>query len=479
MKNLFNDDTITAISTPVGKSGIGIVRLSGKRSLQVAEKIFIAANGKRLCELPSHSMQYGWIVENSKLKIQNSKLKKKENKEAQIIDEVLLTVMRAPRTYTREDIVEINCHSGIVVLKRILELVLRKGARLAVPGEFTKRAYINGRIDLAQAEAVLDVINSKSELALKAALAQLQGKLSKKIRALRKSLLEILAQLEASIDFSDQEIGLDPSQKLLKRIAGIHKDLDELLRNAQTGMILREGITCVICGRPNVGKSSLLNALLKKERAIVTAVPGTTRDILEETLDLFGIPLLLIDTAGIIKWSNLAEKEAVRRSKQSINEASMVLLVVDASQKLSSEDYKISRANAKKPAFVLLNKCDLPPRVDIMKAQRLMPGRQVLRISALRGTGLDRLKEELAKSIWQGKASSNGEVLITNLRHARALKKAKRLLLSSIKAIKEAQGAEIVALEVKQAQEALGGIVGEIGCEDVLSEIFSQFCIGK
>lgn len=458
MKNYLNDDTIAAISTPIGKSGIGIVRLSGENAISIAEKIFVSSNGKRLSKLPSHRLHYGWVKD---------------------IDEVLLTVMRAPKTYTRQDIVEINCHSGIVVLKKILELVLKQGARLAERGEFTKRAYLSGRIDLAQAEAVLDVINSQTEDALNVALGQLQGRLSRKIKSLRKNILDILMQLELSIDFSDRDIKPESLEELLEQINKVRKTLKELLATADKGAILREGISCVICGKPNVGKSSLLNALLKKDRAIVTPLPGTTRDILEETIDLFGIPLRLIDTAGIIRADNLAEKEAVKRSRKTLREANFVLLVLDASQKLSDEDFAISREVAHKQAFIVLNKQDLPARVSQKEAEKVLPGRKALSVSALRGRGLDRLEREIADFIWEGKVGSNGNILVTNIRHREALKKAEKSLGRAIKAIEMGQSAEIIALEVKEAQRALSEIIGAMGCEDILERIFSQFCIGK
>ena len=434
------------------------MRLSGKGALSIAEKVFVASNGKRPRQFPSHTLHYGWIKD---------------------IDEVLLGVMRAPRTYTREDIVEINCHSGIVVLRKILGLVLKCGARLATPGEFTKRAYLNGRIDLAQAEAVLDVINSQTQDALGAALRQLQGRLSRKISALRKNLLEILAQIEASIDFSDQDIEPKSLQELLKKVKQISRDLKELLDSADKGAILREGITCVICGKPNVGKSSLLNALLKRDRAIVTPIPGTTRDVLEETIDLFGIPLRLVDTAGIIQARDLVEKEAVKRSRKALKEADFAFLVLDASQRLTSEDFAISRYISQKPIFVVLNKQDLPAKITLDEVGEFLPGRKVLNVSALRGRGLNRLEKEATDFIWQGKVGSNANILVTNMRHRQALKKAKGALRRAIKALKINQGVELIALEIKEAQKSLGEIIGEISCEDILERIFSQFCIGK
>ena len=458
MKNLMLDDTIVAISTPVGKSGIGIVRLSGRSALSIADKIFVPSDGKCPSQFPTHKLNYGWIKD---------------------IDEVLLSVMRAPKTYTREDIVEINCHSGIVVLKKILELVLKHGVRLAEPGEFTKRAYLNGRIDLAQAEAVLDVINSQTHNALSVALGQLKGRLSRKVKALRKNLLDILTQLELSIDFCDQDVEPISQQESLKRMNRVWQDLKELAASADKGAILRQGISCVICGKPNVGKSSLLNALLKRDRAIVTPIPGTTRDTLEETVDLSGIPLRLVDTAGISQGRNLAQKEAVKRSRRALKEADLVLLVLDASKKLTSQDLAISRSVSGRTAFVVLNKQDLPAKITIEQAARLSPGKKVLKISALYGEGLERLEQEIADYIWGGKSASGAEVLVTNIRHREALEKAQVFLKRAIKATEASRGAEIVALEIKEAQASLGEIIGKISCEDILDRIFSQFCIGK
>lgn len=462
MEKLYLDDTIAAISTPLGKSGIGIVRLSGKKALSIADKIFIGSNGKRPSRLSSHRLYYGWI---------------KNGKER--IDEVLLNVMRAPRTYTKEDIVEINCHSGIAVLRKILELVLGLGARLAGRGEFTKRAYLAGRIDLTQAEAILDIINSQTPQALNAALGQLEGRLSEKIGNLRRSLLEISTQLEASIDFADQDIEPKSLEKILKKAEKASYQIKELLDSADKGTILREGISCVICGRPNVGKSSLLNALLKKDRAIVTPLPGTTRDVLEETVDISGIPLRLIDTAGIVKASNLAEAEAVKRSRKALKEADLILLVLDASRKLEAEDLKISRYISERCAFVVLNKQDLPQKIGADELSRVSGGRKVIKVSALRGRGLKSLQREIAAYLWRGEAPSGDELLITNIRHRQALKKAHLSLRRVNKAIKMSQGTEIVALYIKEAQSFLGEIIGKIRCEDILERIFSQFCIGK
>lgn len=458
MKSYINDDTIVAISTPIGKSGIGIIRLSGKSAIAIADKIFISSKKKALKQSISHKLHYGWI---------------------QDIDEVLLSVMRAPRTYTKEDIVEINCHSGIVILKKILDLVLKCGARLAEPGEFTKRAYLNGRIDLAQAEAVLDMINSKTDKALEVALGQLQGRLSRKVKALRRKILDVLTQLELSIDFSDQDVEQIAQGKLLTRIEDVSCDLRQLIDSADRGAILRQGTTCVISGKPNVGKSSLLNALLKQDRAIVTAFAGTTRDLVEETKDLCGIPLRLIDTAGISRPENLAEKEAIRRSHKATRKAGLVLFVLDGSSDVSSKDIAIARSLLRRPVIIVINKHDLPEKINLNRVKKLLPGKKHVFISALRNQGLEELEKEIGDFIWEGKSSSDGELLITNLRHKQALYQAHQALKRAVKVSKASHGAEIIALEVQEAQESLGEIIGKISSEDVLNRIFSEFCIGK
>lgn len=332
---------------------------------------------------------------------------------------------------------------------------------------------------MAQAEAVLDIINSKTKEALKAALGQLQGKLSRKVRHLGQNLSEAIVQLEAAIDFSDQDIQPQTLQRMRTRIEGVGRDIKALLATAQRGTALREGVSCVICGRPNVGKSSLLNALLKRDRAIVTPVPGTTRDVLEETIELAGVPLCLADTAGIVAAGNLAEKEAVRRSKRSIAQAEIVLFVLDASQKMTAGDRKIARAIAQKHVFVVVNKQDLHQRLGLKEAQKLLPGKTIVGISALKGSGLALLEKKLSAFLWGGKVGADADILVTNLRHAQALKKAQKLLAGALRAIDDGQGAEIISFELNAAQRSLGEIIGQLSNEDLLGRIFGQFCIGK
>jgi len=359
----FKEDTIAAISTPLGEGGIGIVRLSGPDSLAIADRIFRNQDGRNPSRMSTHSLCYGHIIAAGKP-----------------IDEVLLTVMRAPRTYTREDIVEINCHGGIVPLRQVLELTLKEGARLAEPGEFTRRAFLNGRIDLAQAEAVVETIRAKTDLSLRAAMSQLQGKLSAQVEGMQASLGKLLANVEASIDFAGDGGGVFPEEDLRKEVELLTVELEALLASAESGRVLREGIKTVIAGRPNVGKSSLWNALLGEERAIVTSLPGTTRDALEEMVDVRGIPLRLVDTAGIRKARGRIERESVVRSRRSLQEADLALIVLDGSVPLSGDDQEIGEEARGKETVLVINKIDLPQRLESGDVKRVWPGKKIVRL---------------------------------------------------------------------------------------------------
>lgn len=456
------DDTICAISTPIGEGGIGIARISGKDAIPIASRLF---KGKQpLSELPSHTIHYGEII---------------DPKTGERVDEVLLTIMRAPKTYTREDIVEINCHSGIVPLKRVLELILREGARFAEPGEYTKRAFLRGRIDLAQAEAVLDVIRSKTDDSLEIALDQLKGNLSKEINRVREELLSLAALMEASIDFPEEDIEPLSSEGAEARTRLIIKEIQGLIETAEEGKIYREGIGTAIVGRPNVGKSSLLNALLKEDRAIVTPVPGTTRDIIEEWLNLKGVPLRIIDTAGIHHTANPVEKEGVKRSKEAIDRADLALLMLDSSEELKEEDRELIKRIGDKRKIIVLNKIDLEKRIDEAWVRKTFPSEPILPISAKEGAGLGDLKEAIVGLVFNGGMTPKERPCITRVRHKDALIRARDSLESLLNSLKEGFSPEFLSLDLRVAIDAIGEITGQTTTEDILNRIFDEFCIGK
>lgn len=454
------DDTIAAISTPPGEGGIGIVRVSGGDSINVVGRIFRAKSGKNMREFPSHSIHYGWIIDPS---------------DGNPVDEVLLTVMRAPKTYTREDVVEINCHGGMLPLRKILSLLLGCGVRLAGPGEFTFRAFMNGRIDLAQAEAVMDLIRAKTERSGKIAALQLKGGLSDRVTSLRDGVLEVLAIIEAYIDFPEEDLEGALTDDLLKRITRERESLQRLADSYEEGRLFREGISIAIVGRPNVGKSSLLNALLKEDRAIVTEVPGTTRDLIEEPLSLNGIPLRVIDTAGIRKADDLAEKEGVSRSIRALEGADMVLGVFDLSEPLREEDRQVIERLKGRNTVIVLNKMDLEQKLSEKEFQHLG---EVVKISAKTGEGLESLKKRI-EGIAIGEGRFSEGVLVTNLRHKKALDIAVERLRGFEEKLKEGAPLEILAIELREAVDSLGEVVGEVTTDDLLEKIFNRFCIGK
>jgi tRNA modification GTPase len=454
------NDTIAAIATPIGESGIGIVRLSGREALKIADKIFISKDSQKPSNFKTYTTHYGLVVENSK-----------------IIDEVILTVMRAPKSYTREDIVEINCHGGIVALRRVLDLVLENGCRLAEPGEFTQRAFLNGRIDLAQAEAVLDIIRAKTDLALKIGVEQLKGALSLKINRIRNTLLDILAILEASIDFPEEEINPVDLKNTNKKIDNINNELKSVLDNARQARILREGINVVICGKPNVGKSSLLNALLKQERSIVTPVAGTTRDTVEEIMDIKGIPVRIVDTAGIIEPKDLVEKKAVQRAKRHIDLAALVILLFDGSKGLSREDGVLIKKLKKKSVIAIINKMDLRQKIQRERIDKIFG--HAIDISAKKLQNINLLEDAIADLVYNGKAGSSESVLASNTRHIQAIKNAQKLIADTIDSLDNNLSLEFLAQNIKDALGYLDGILGKGFSEDLLDKIFSEFCIGK
>lgn len=460
-----DEDTISAIATPLGEGGIGIVRLSGPLSTGIARKIFKAKRAGAWWEGKGHALVYGHVVDPA---------------DGKLVDEALLGFMRAPFTYTREDIVELNCHGGIVPLKQALELTLAAGARLAEPGEFTKRAFLNGRIDLAQAESVVDIIRAKTEKGLKVAAAQLKGELSQKIGSLQNEVLGLLAQIEANIDFPEDDLEDITGRNIEERAESLAADLDTLIRNAEAGKIYREGIWTIIAGRPNVGKSSLLNRLLRENRAIVTEVPGTTRDIIEEVINIRGIPLKLVDTAGIRETKEMVERLGVERTKEMIGRADLVLLVLDSTAGITEGDREIAELVKGKETIVLINKIDVNSGgISAEEAGYLACGRPVLKISAVEGYGLDALEDKIVEMALGGRVSPSDEIMVTNVRHKRALESSRKYLLEAKAAIRGNVPVDIVSIDVKAAWESLGEITGSTVTEDIVERIFADFCIGK
>lgn len=459
----FEEDTIAAVSTPPGEGGIGIVRLSGKQSIPIAERIFFSPKGKRPSLSPSHTVLYGFI---------------KDPETGENIDEVLLTVMRAPHTYTRQDVVEINCHGGALPLRGVLEIAVKEGARPALPGEFTKRAFLNGRMDLSQAEAVLDLIRARTERAERIAVLQLRGGLSEKINALKDDLTEILVHVEAQIDFPEEELETQSAKEIRSGIGDAKRKITSLIESYSEGRLIREGAKAAIVGRPNVGKSSLLNALLQRERAIVTETPGTTRDVLEEPININGIPLSVMDTAGIRESREMAEKEGVRRSLEAIKDADIVLAVMDGSLPPSEEDKEVVKRLKGKNSILVLNKKDLG-----IKSPKEFPAGQVMKtieISAKTGEGIEGLKTAVSESLMKSPAQGwDSGVLLTSLRHKTALEGAKKALLRAEDALENGAPLEIASLELREALSFIGEIVGAVTTEEILGRIFGEFCIGK
>ena len=460
-----NAETIAAISTPYGTGGIGIIRISGPEAFSVAEKIF--RGSKKISETKSHSVVHGRIIDPA---------------DGQMVDEVLLVKMDAPGTFTGEDTIEINCHGGIVVLRRVLSLVLRYGARAACPGEFTKRAFINGRIDLAQAEAVIDLINSKTDEGSRAAAAQLQGKLSEKIRGARRKMIELIARIEAAIEYPEEDIEEITAEAVRNGIKEIREELRKTAQSFTRGRLLREGITAAIIGKPNAGKSSLLNALAGSSRAIVTDIPGTTRDIIEEYVNIKGIPVRFLDTAGIRSTDDPVEAIGVEKARTAAAEAELVIIVLDAQTGITDEDREIMKTSLSKKTIVMINKTDVADdrMVEDMKEQiRTYGDIPVVVASMVDGTGMDDLADRIESLAAGGEISANNEVLLTNARHRQLIEDAILGLDSAESAYKGGMPLDLVTIDIRDAAEALGRITGESVSEDVVNEIFSRFCVGK
>ena len=451
------DDTIAAIATPIGEGGLAVIRISGPQAFGVADQAFnpVGKSSLKPSAAPTHTIHFGHIIRDGKT-----------------IDEVLVAIMRAPRTFTREDIVEITCHGGILPAKMVLDTVLAGGARLAEPGEFTRRAFLNGRIDLAQAEAVADIIHSRTELALSAANEQLAGKLSQRINQLRDDLLKTLAHVEAYIDFPEEDIPQETMEQLLSRLERGVVFMDELLRTANEGQILRRGIRAAIIGRPNAGKSSLLNQLLGHDRAIVSPIAGTTRDTIEETANIRGLPVVFIDTAGLREGRDEIELEGIRRSRETLAKAEFILHVLDANEPLTAADKNYFTEFAGKKRILVLNKCDLSRQLNLSD-------QSAVEVCCLTGKGIEQLKDVIKELVWSGEIKTEMLQVMINSRHQDALNRARAATQLTLTALRAGETLELAAMDLRIAVNAVGEIVGKTTTEDLLDLIFSQFCIGK
>lgn len=457
-----NSDTIAAIATAMTSSGIGIVRISGKDALTIIDRIYKSkSRKKKISECDSHTIHYGYIYDGE-----------------EIVDEVIILLMKAPNTYTREDTIEIDCHGGVYVMKRILETVIKNGARPAEPGEFTKRAFLNGRIDLSQAESVIDVINSKNEFALKSSLSQLKGSILDKIREIRSVVLHEIAFIESALD-DPEHISLDGYPQTLNNIVDKEiKNIDNLLKTSDNGRILKEGINTVIVGKPNAGKSSLLNVLVGSDRAIVTDIAGTTRDILEEQINLNGVTLNLVDTAGIRDTEDIVEKIGVSKAKEYATLADLIIYVIDSSTKLDESDYEIIELLKGKNSIILLNKSDLNVVTEESEVKELIDSK-IISISAKRNIGIDELENTIKDMFFNGEVSFNDEIYITNIRHKNLLNQSIISLKHVLNSISDGMPEDFYSIDLMSAYESLGLIIGESVEDDLVEEIFSKFCMGK
>jgi len=454
------DDTIAAVATAYGEGGIGIIRISGEESLDILKQVFVPAGG----EIISRRMTYGKIVD-------------KDNE--QVIDEVLAVYMKGPKTYTAEDVVEINCHGSIVSLRKTLALVLRKGARLAEPGEFTKRAFLNGRLDLSQAEAVIDVIKAKTDKSFDVALSQLEGGLSARVKEIRKELLDLLVDITVNIDYPDEDIEEMTYDKLEKNISQIGEMIEKLLSTASSGRMIREGIRVAIVGKPNVGKSSLMNGLLRETRAIVTEIPGTTRDTIEEAISIRNIPVYLVDTAGIRETTDKVEKLGIEKSKEAFENADFVIFILDGSEKLSSEDRDIAEYLEERNCLVLINKRDLDKTLDVDEVRNLLPHAEIIETALLKGEGIEKIEDSIEKLVYGGEITQQQSLMVNNVRHAELLEKGRDSMKDALSMTMRKEALDFIEIDVKNAYENLGEIIGETVSDDIIDEVFARFCLGK
>lgn len=455
-------DTIAAVSTPMGEGAIAIVRVSGDEAIAITDRIY---KGKKpLVEVPSHTIHYGKIIDPAT---------------GQAVEEVMVSVMKAPKTFTREDVVEINCHGGLVSVNRVLELVLNAGARLAEPGEFTKRAFLNGRIDLSQAEAVMDLIRAKTDRAMKIAIGQMEGRLSKLVKSLRQTLIEMIAAVEVNIDYPEYDAEEVTHPLLLRQARSVREQIESLLTTAKQGKILREGLSTAIIGRPNVGKSSLLNSLAQENKAIVTDIPGTTRDVIEEYVNVRGVPLRLIDTAGIRETDDVVERIGVERSRQVLKKADLILLLLNNNEPLTEEDRRLFAAIENMDAIIIINKMDLPTALDHDEVRKLAAGRPVITTSLLKEEGIDRLEEAIASLFFSEGVEAQDVTYVSNTRHIALLNRALAAIDDAIGAIESGLPIDMAQIDIRKAWEILGEIIGDTVSESLIDQLFSQFCLGK
>lgn len=456
-------DTITSISTPMGEGAIGIVRLSGPEAVEIGDKLY--KGKKKLKEVPSHTINYGHII---------------DPETHEVVEEVMISVLRAPKTFTREDIIEINCHGGILTINRILELTMTHGARMAEPGEYTKRAFLNGRIDLSQAEAVMDFIRSKTDRASKVAMNQIEGRLSDLIKQQRQSILEILAQVEVNIDYPEYDDVEDATTEfLLAQSKKIKNEIDQLLETGTQGKIMREGLSTVIVGKPNVGKSSMLNNLIQDNKAIVTEVAGTTRDVLEEYVNVRGVPLRLVDTAGIRDTEDIVEKIGVERSRKALSEADLILFVLNNNEPLTEEDRTLYEVIKNEDAIVIVNKTDLDRRLDIEEVKTMIGDTPLIQTSMLKQEGIDELELQIRDLFFGGEVQNQDMTYVSNSRHISLLKQARQTIQDAIDAAEAGIPMDMVQIDLTRTWELLGEIIGESASDELINQLFSQFCLGK
>ncbi|SHG72569.1 tRNA modification GTPase [Ornithinibacillus halophilus] len=459
---MMETDTITAISTPIGEGAIAIVRLSGPDAVSITADLF---DGKDLTKVDSHTINYGKIM---------------DPETNEVAEEVMVSVMRAPKTFTREDVVEINCHGGMVSVNRVLEILLQKGARLAEPGEFTKRAFLNGRIDLSQAEAVMDLIRAKTDKAMSVALKQMDGRLSGLIQKYRQDLLETVAHVEVNIDYPEYDDVEEMSHEMMKKkTKEVHDEIEELLQVAKQGKILREGLATAIIGRPNVGKSSLMNTLVQENKAIVTEIPGTTRDIIEEYVNVRGVPLRLVDTAGIRETEDIVEKIGVNRSRQVLKESDLILFVLNYNDDLTEEDRKLFEAISGLEYIVIINKTDLPQKLNLEEVKVIAGDRPIISTSLIEEKGVDELESAIAKTFFAGDIDTGDLTYVSNVRHIQLLKQAKQALEDAMQSLEMNMPLDIVQIDVTRTWEFLGEIIGDTASDSLIDQLFSQFCLGK